>query len=263
MTKTRLLRASQAKAAAMGLALAAVAIAAGTPAQATTVFSTGFEPPGYSTGQLAGQAGWFNAPNAFVQTTSVESGLQGVSVDPGALGQHVTYHSTSYNSVGDPNQLVTISTDFMLDSLGVGAVWEALAAIGNGGFITQLLVLSDTGQVCGFNPCNGPTLTAGTWYNLSMELDYATGTVRDLVDGVEFSSGLFSNVPGHSTTLDFVGLGTNNTFMAGSTGKASWDNLSVVSSGAPEPAAWTMMLTGFAVLGGVIRRRKAASWAAS
>src|SRR4051794_17183930 len=173
MLKALLRAASQGRAGAIGLALTAAAIAAGAPAQATTLFSTGFEAPAHGAGTLAGQSGWSGASNAAVQTTTVESGLQAVSVAPGAIGQHITGHAISYNSVGNTEQVVTISTDFRL-TLGSGVVWEALSAGGNGGFITQLVVLGDTGQVCGFNPCGGPILASDTWYNLSMQLDYST-----------------------------------------------------------------------------------------
>lgn len=238
---------------AIGVALAAVAIAAGAPVRAAqTVYSTGFESPAYSAGPLAGQNGWFGAANAFVQTSTVESGSQAVSVAPGAAGQYVTFQPVSYNSVGNPNQLVTISTDFEF-SPGPNVDWEALAAEGNGGFITQLLVTS-SGQVCGFNPCNGPILTPDKWYNLSMTLNYKTGVVEDFVNGVEFSSGPFSNIPAHSTNLDLIGIGINGA-AAGSTAGASWDNISVVSAAVPEPATWALTIVGLAMLGLAVRRR--------
>ena len=233
------------KASMIGAALAVVAIAAGAPARAETVFSTGFEPPGYATGQLAGQNGWFNDTNAFVQNSTVESGLQAVSVSDNTTGQYVTYHAVSYNSVGNPDKLVTISTGFELSAVGSPIYWEALVAIDNSPrFITQFLVNGETGQACGYNPCNGPILAPGTWYDLSMLLNYSTGTATDFVDGVAFSSGSFYLSP---TTLGYVGLGINDAYGLGDA-TASWDNISV-SSSVPEPSTWAMMLAGFGFLG--------------
>ncbi len=232
------------KASMIGAALAVVAIAAGAPARAETVFSTGFEPPGYATGQLAGQNGWVSDPNAFVQNSTVESGLQAVSVSADTTGQHVTSQAVSYNSVGNPNQLVTISTGFELSAVGSPLYWEALTTSGNTGFISQFLVNGETGQACGYNPCNGPILAPGTWYDLSMLLNYSTGTATDFVDGVAFSSGSFYLSP---TTLGSVGLGINDAYGLGDA-TASWDNISV-SSSVPEPSTWAMMLAGFGFLG--------------
>jgi hypothetical protein len=199
-----------------------------------------------ATGQLAGQNGWFNATNAYVQTSNVESGSQAVSVNAGT-SQVVTYQPMSYNSVANPYQLITISTDFML-TLGLNVTWEALTAFGDGGFINQIVVNGTTGQVCGANPCGGPILTPGTWYNLSMQLDYSTHTMTDFVNGVAFSSAPFDDVPALSNTLSAIGIGINNG-SSGGTSTASWDNISVVSSAVPEPASWTIMLAGFAFLG--------------
>jgi hypothetical protein len=230
----------------IGVALTAVAIAASAPAHAAAVYSTGFESPGYTTGQLAGQNGWFSATNAYVQSSTVESGSQAASVDSTSTGQHVTAQSVSYDSAGNPDQLVTISTDFQFTG-SANTIWEALTAFGNGGFITQILVNGVTGQVCGFNPCSGPILTQNTWYDISMQLDYATDIVTDFINGVAFSSGAFDDVPALSTTLSAIGFGINNS-IAGGAGTASWDNISVVGSEVPEPASWAIMLAGLAFL---------------
>ncbi|HEX4183156.1 MAG TPA: PEPxxWA-CTERM sorting domain-containing protein, partial [Caulobacteraceae bacterium] len=174
------------------------------------------------------------------------------------LGQDVTFHGVTYNSAGNPDQLVTISTDFLVTPASGAIDWEALTAGGNGGFITQIIV-TGKGQVCAFNPCSGPILTANTWYNLSMQLDYATDTVKDFVNGMEFSSGSFDDVPALSTTLSSIGIGVNDNFIDGTTHTASWDNILVTSSAVPEPAAWAVMLIGFGMIGGLARRRKAAA----
>ncbi len=244
--------ATQVKVRVIGVALTAVAIAAGAPVHAATLYSTGFEPPDYTTGQLDGQNGWFNDPNAFVQTSTVESGTQAVSVIANTTGQHLVGQAVRYDSAGNSDQILTISTGFQL-TLGTDVFWEALYASGVGGFISQVLVNGSTGQVCGPDPCDGPILTPGTWYDLSMQLDYSTDTVTDFVNGVEFNSGSFDSPV---TTLNAVAFGMNSAATAdGST--ASWDNISVVSPSVPEPATWTIMLSGLAFLG-VTGWRKAA-----
>jgi hypothetical protein len=239
---------------AIGFALTAVAIAAGSPVLADTVYSTGFEPPAYAPGQLAGQNNWFGASNAVVQTSTVKSGQQAVTFNPTA-GQNITATPVSYNSAGKPDKLVNVSTDFLYSGAS-DAVWEALATFGNGGFINQIVVIGGTGQVCGLNPCGGPILTPGTWYNIAMQLDYSTSIVTDFVNGLAFSSGAFDDIPALSTTLDFVALGTNTTYGPLGDATASWDNLSVTA--VPEPATWAMLLSGFVMLGLAVRRKAAA-----
>jgi hypothetical protein len=238
---------------AIGFALTAVAMVAGSPVLANTVYSTGFEPSQYATGQLAGQNGWFGSSNAVVQTSTVKSGQQAVTFNP-TPGQNITATGVSYNSAGNPDKIVNISTDFLYSGAS-DAVWETLAAFGNGGFINQILVIGGSGQVCGLNPCGGPFLTPNTWYNISMQLDYSTSIVTDFVNGVAFSSGAFDDIPALSTTLSAIAIGTNTTYGPLGDATASWDNISI--SSVPEPATWTMLLSGFAMLGLAMRRKSA------
>ncbi len=67
------------------------------------------------------------------------------------------------------------------------------------------------------------------------------------------------------TTLDFSDLGglTGLSFrpMAGSSGFVQFDNIMLSTGAVPEPATWAMMIAGFGIAGGAMRRRKAATLA--
>lgn len=241
------------------LTLAATLVLAAHPAaQAGTVLlSTGFESPAYANGQLAGQDGWTGPLDALVQSTTAASGQRALAVDTaGHSGQQLITHALSYNSVANPEQRVQFSVDFMLDGLSPAFVYlDSLVGWGNGGFLSQQVVNGVTGQVCGFNPCNGPTLSTGQWYRLMMEFDFQTGTASNYVNGVLFSTGALN---GNSTSLTLVGLGINsNVASAGTT--VFFDNLLVESVGNQVPEPGTLALIAGALLAlGASRQRRGA-----
>jgi hypothetical protein len=106
-----------------------------TGAQAATIFSTGFEPPDYTTGALAGQQGWFGSGGT-VETGTVFAGVQAVGYDTTGVSTQVV------NAVGVPTagqgSLVQVSDEFFVAAVNGFANWDALAVIGNAGFVGQL-----------------------------------------------------------------------------------------------------------------------------
>jgi hypothetical protein len=73
---------------------------AGSSAQAGTLYATGFEPPTFTTGVLAGQDGWSEFPAPFVavqvENTFVKTGTQAVEVVPEVtIGQDGPYKAVS------------------------------------------------------------------------------------------------------------------------------------------------------------------------
>jgi hypothetical protein len=94
-------------------------------AQAQALFSTGFEAPSYTLGNLSGQGGWFmynlsNAANAQVENTTVNSGSQAVSV------------TAAPSTVAMPLQTVTFSASGIVDASifmymgNTGTAWSPL-----------------------------------------------------------------------------------------------------------------------------------------
>src|ERR1700736_4865583 len=113
---------------------AAVGIAflfVGSPAQAAIIYATGFEPPTFTTGLIAGQDGWAEFPSASpaaqVQTVFVKTGIQAVAVIPAlAAGQ-----DGPYKSVSTVAPIVRQSADIFIASSSTQSEWQ-FAALGAG-----------------------------------------------------------------------------------------------------------------------------------
>lgn len=98
----------------------------------------------------------------------------------------------------------------------------------------------------------------------SLTLRYADGTSTTLTGGAIVNDPSLDN-PGNRTLAETNGVVTYNvtsgalltgaTFSSG-TNAFEFDNLAVA---VPEPAAWAMMIVGFALVGGALRRRSRTS----
>jgi hypothetical protein len=232
-------------------ALAAIIFVAPPQAHATGIFSTGFEPATYSPGPLLDQDGWYGSTNMAVQTGTVNAGTQAVAITASAAGADGSYHSLAYDSVGNPENIVTVSIDIRLNSVtDPNVVWEGLGLLGNAGFVTQTLVYGGTGTACAVS-CSGVPLDPNTWNTLSLQLDFSTHTVSHFLNGVLFSSDSFAT---NSTSLSSVAIGINN---AGGTSPSTayFDSLSVVSSVA-EPPSLALLGGALLLLGAITTGRK-------
>jgi hypothetical protein len=97
------------------------------PASADVIFQTGFEPPAYSPGELAGQDGWFGSSFPVVQSSNVQSGAQAAEFDASLVtsGQSLVSVPLSYSSVNNPQSLVRIQDSFFLSATGTGSSCES------------------------------------------------------------------------------------------------------------------------------------------
>jgi Protein of unknown function (DUF642)/PEP-CTERM motif len=110
---------------------------------------------------------------------------------------------------------------------------------------------------------------AGAQYSLTFDL--GSSSIYGLEDGVTASaggaSGVFTSTNGGSSTnlwqtetLNFTATGTSTLIsLIGNSGDnyIGLDNVDVLETrGVPEPATWTMMILGFAGLGGAMRARR-------
>lgn len=221
---------------------------------ATVLYSTGFEQPAYATGNLVGQDGWTGALLGTVQATTVASGQQALQVTTaGIAGQRLAFHNVTYNSVGNPEQVVRFSVDFLMGDLSTAAVFlDSLAVLGNAGFAAQQLVNGRTGQLCPLS-CDGPVLALNTWYRLMLEIDFDTDTALNYVNGV-----LFSTVPlfGASTALTGFALGINGSTVQ-SDSVVYFDNVLIESLSRQQVAEpGTIALAAVGLLGlAAVRRR--------
>jgi hypothetical protein len=219
-------------------AMAAAIFFATAQAHATDIFSTGFEPAAYSPGALLGQNGWAGLANSTVQTGTVNAGTQAVAITGNATGTVLSRHSIAYDSVGYPENIVTINIDILMDNVADPDVrWEGLGLLGNAGFIAQTVIYQ--GEACAVS-CSGVPFNPNTWNNLSLQLDFSTHMVSSFANGVRFS---FDPFYSGSTSLSTVAFGVNAGNGSG-TSTAYFDNLSVVSSVAEPPS--------FALVGGAL-----------
>jgi hypothetical protein len=223
----------------LGLLIGVTLSAVATGAQAATIFSTGFEPPDFTTGPLAGQQGWTGVGGT-VETGTVFAGVQAVGFD-------TTGVSTQRNAVSVPTagqgSLVQVSDEFFISAVNGSAVWDPLLIDGNAGFVGQLEII-DGVAVLGLadSSVGSVPVSIGAWHNYTMDFNFATGIQSAFVDGVLIGTGPLATA---STDVDALGMGINEA--SGSTAQGFADNLSLTS--VPEPSTWAMMLAGFAGLG--------------
>jgi hypothetical protein len=240
---------------------------------AGSIFSTGFESPTYTVGNLGSQGGWaeFNPSDSFqtVETGTVNSGLQAVYVGTNqtATAQSGIYHTDTLS--GGP--LIDLSADLYIFSsttesgwqfAGTGAVSTLTPFIG--GFdlsSTGSLGTSDTidGITAGF-PVLG-TFNLNTWNHVDLLFNFTTQTYTLSLNGTVIGSNLaFCGDNGPCTSGIPIAEGQFSSFFdvfasLTSNDLGVIDNVSLSSVSAPEPS--TYALTGIALLAGavVLRRR--------
>ncbi|MGA8712992.1 MAG: PEPxxWA-CTERM sorting domain-containing protein [Roseiarcus sp.] len=250
------------------LAAAGVALLfAGSSAQAGVIYATGFEPPTFTTGLIAGQDGWSEYPSpsaaAQVESAFVYAGSQAVDVIPAlAAGQ-----DGPYKAVSTAAPIVVQSAEIYIASSTTQSEWQ-FAALGAGltGFAGGIDILANNQieLIAAGLPIIGTTWTRDAWINVALTLDYATQTFDVTLNGVTIGSNepfcgdngpcLGANVPAYADGFfDSFGPATNGG-ITGVNDIGFMDNYSV-STPVPEPATWAMALLGFAGLGYATRRK--------
>jgi hypothetical protein len=226
---------------------------------AETIYQTGFEKPTYSTGGLSGHNGWTSTGGSIgvVEKTFAYSGSQAVLYDTSArAGQYDDIYNFSYNSINNPNQLVTLSVEayFTGDS---NEIWEALGPDSSNGFMGQIQV-QDGYATFGLADTNigAVPVTFNSWNQYSMVFDYSTDTEAAYINGILIGSSSFV-APG-STDLTDNWIGYSYKY-----GKASdsgyFDDLSItattVPAPVPEPADFSLVACGLLAGLGAFRGR--------
>lgn len=256
---------------AVRLAALAAAIFVAGPALAIT---TGFDAPlTLASGQTAGAwyvdryapAG-FAAPTLFAGDNRLK---QSIAATDGVSGRPPQFSATFYNTQGRKFDVEPGTTSASID-LYVASDWAGTGrrmaglwgtgfdADGNVSFYSTLEFTSLGGTPL-FRAWNGNGYTdiglpTGFAYDGFTRIGYALSggdvvyTVGDLSISVDANgTTAFGNImlQGHNTA-DGVSY------------DIYWDNLATSAAGAvPEPAAWGLMLVGFGLVGGVLRRRGA------
>ena len=239
---------------------AALGLAA--PASAAVLYSTGFEAPTFTTGALNGRGGWgvvgdssvVNVENtvAFDGAQAVEVGISGIS------GPYYTYGPIT------PTGPITVSAEIQIDADAIDQIF----AVSTGPAFTDLtagvnfLTEGLSGPVIvqdeqGASSTQLATLSRGVWYDVSLTLDYPTQTYDISIDGQVIGANLpFCGGMPTSSTCDrnhISQFGDVEFLVGGKYFKSYIDNVSIST---PEPAAWALMLTGYAGLGAAFRSRR-------
>jgi hypothetical protein len=221
--------------------LASLVLTFASASQAAAVYESNFENPLYTLGPLAGQDGWFGSAVPGVETSLAFAGSQAVSWANSAPSATFS-HSLTYDSTLDPLKTVVFDVEFQSTTSGTPSNWGVMAVVGNGGYIGQVF-LSPTGRAR-MNVTSGNigdvAVTAGTWNDFQLVLDFGSQTVSALVNGQFIASAGFSNP---STKLVAIVAG-NGTAPGSDTGY--WDQLSVASVAefsVPEPGSAGLILS--------------------
>lgn len=215
-------------------------------ASASSVYATGFEPPGYTTGALAGQGGWSDGPGT-VETSTVFAGTQAVGFDAtGLTGQSINIQFLP-SSGQAPIERVT--DEFFVTASDPNIYWEILAVDGDAGFLGQLVVNNGSAYLGLADSTVGSVpITIGAWNSYTMDFDFLKDRQTAYVNGTVIGSGPFASP---STLLADVGIGINVTY--GSTSQAYADDLSInpieTFFDAPEPSSLLVLGLGVVALG--------------
>lgn len=255
----------------MKLAVCALALVAvtGSAATAQTLYSTGWEAapasPAWNTGNISGQNTWVNF-NAAAGHTVQNSGDNGVTAATGNR-MHRSLASTGTNFERDSwvdltaawagrtvgNNTAVGSIDMFLEANMTTVGFHGLSIFSSAGQIGGIYVSAANGAIIllGTSQAVVGTITRGTWTNIGVAIDFTTGNLAAIVNGVTVGSVAFNNV----TNTDIADIDLANISGSAPTTSSSrmyTDNYLVRAI--PTPGA--LALVG---LGGLVaaRRRRA------
>ena len=252
---------------AVGVALV-LAITASAAHADTVLYATGFEPPTFAPGLLAGQDGWSEFPvtSAAVQVENVFSngGTQAVDVVPSIAASAGVTQDGAVKTVNTSAPIVRQSADIWLSSSTNQSGWQ-YAALGPGlvGFAGGIDI-SNSGTISlitSGSPQVG-TWSLNQWVHVDLTLNYATQLYDFAINGTVVGHNVaFCGDNGPCTSgvpVTAYANGFFDTFPANAANDIGFlDNYSVSSvSPTPLPAALPLFATGLGVLGLVARRRK-------
>ena len=156
------------------LAAAGVALLfAGSSAQAGVIYATGFEPPTFTTGLIAGQDGWSEYPSpsaaAQVESAFVYAGSQAVNVIPAlAAGQ-----DGPYKAVSTAASIVVQSRKMTLQAAqprANGSLRRLERALQGSRAEIDILANNQIELIAAGLPIIGTTWTRDAWINVALTL---------------------------------------------------------------------------------------------
>jgi len=229
-----------------------------TCALSATVYQTGFEAPTITTGLLSGQDNWSGSGSGattVVETSVVHSGSQAVIVTPQGGNNFGVQHADAASL--SSSSILSVSDYVNFSATGTPTYWTPVGTFYSAGG-NILLNVDTSGQIIlsinGINTATGVHVSTGTWNQLGMVINYATGTVTAYDNGIASGSAAFND----STDLNL----TTFQFYSQPNGAvtpqvAYFDDVSITTSTAtPEPASVFSAVAGLVALGLLKRYRR-------
>lgn len=224
---------------------AAISVLA-TESNAALIYSTGFEPPTYTTGSLSGQDGWTGF--ASVQSTSAASGNQALQIHYTGSTFAPATHLLATPTAG---QIITIEADlrihYPMQAQGDGVA--VLTVVGDSGTIGRF------GYILGhyrfgnmtFNVYGDPLAPNDTWHHFVFEMNFPMQTISATFNGTSLGTLPIINAVA-PTTLSSIRISANQ---ASFPLDAYFDNITITSI--PEPGSLALLGLALPV---VVRRRR-------
>lgn len=222
-----------------------------TPAiHASVIYSTGFEPPAFTPGLIAGQDGWavFGTGISTIEAVNADSGTQAVFVDGSTSSQSGPFHSDSATG-----PLVDLSADLFLASSSNQTEWQ-FGGLGSG--LVPFLGGFDVNADDTIHPITATGFTLATtwtrnvWHSVDLLFDVPAQTYSIALDGIQIASGVpFCGGNGTCTgaPVGAYGTGLFDTF-GGGNDSGFLDNFQVASGSVPEPASILLLTSGMGLV---------------
>ncbi len=218
---------------------------------APVMFSSGFEPPSYSQGALAGQDGWgtFGTGGQSVQTTVTGTGVQAFQISRGS-GTGVADGGSRNVSVSAADLRLVVGASVYLESATLASYWTVLRTVFASGAVD--LNVSEAGEIQVFDGdvhSTGVFVTRDRWNRFQQVIQSAGATtyLEVLYNGAVVHSGIAPAVDGSQ----LVAVSAYGQQVAEDA--AYVDDLSAV---VPEPGMGAMLVVGAATLAWLSRRRR-------
>ena len=214
-------------------------------APAAIVYSTGFEPPKFTTGNLDGQDGWNGHTDAVpsaakVQTGVFHSGTQAVKIDPALIYDSAWYQKdVSFDPVALHTPIVTVEWWMRLDGAQESGTYWGLDVYGTDDQRLGRLQVNSSNKVRFNGVTTSTTITRGVWYDYKLIFDYNTNKYEGFVNGVSVAAP--AAMPHHHGFKD-ADLTRWGSTLDKCTDLAYFDDYSITTTTeVPEPASLTLL----------------------
>ncbi|NMH59512.1 hypothetical protein [Alteromonas ponticola] len=230
-------------------------------AHANVIYSTGFESPAFSVGDIEGQQGWQvygdETGEAVIQNAESSSGTQALELDMAGTLEDDYFETYLPVGIELDGGIFTLTADFM--RVGTVPDYAGISLWGDTGFLGQILALNDnalgssSGVQLGNNDTNGEvlTFTESVWHTFSLELDFDAMLLSGWVDGNSLGQLAINPSAGAPTVIEDIVLFS---FSSDEDQSVFFDNITATYSesdsqiSVPEPQTFAIVMLGMICL---------------